>query len=222
MPRMYCSNASSRISFPAATNVSSATLNVGSSCFVSFHASALKTAIRSRISPRTLTVRQHAQVRHVHQRRLGHNAGSVGGVAAHHNRIGVQRLRQLERARPRRLKSLRQSQMVQRIHAVGAARRLESRRSEARAQNLRRRLANPLQARLPRAIVKGQHQQHASAAGRSAAPPSLRACLPLRARLPPASTHKTASTAPAASRRTAAIALEFPESQQVDYRRCGF
>ncbi len=123
--------------------------------------------------------RQHAQVRHIHQRRLGQNAGSVNGVAAHHNRIRVQRLRQLQRAGTRWMKPLRQSQVVQRIHAVGAAGRLESSRSEAHAQNLRRRFAHPLQARLPGAIVKGQHQQHASAAGR----PCLRAAARRSARL---------------------------------------
>ena len=126
--------------------------------------------------------RQHAQVRHIYQRRFGHNAGSIRGVAAHYNRIRVQRLRQLQRARPRGMKPLRQSQMVQRIHAVGAAGGLESRRSEAHAQDLRRRLAHPLQAWLPGAIVKGQHKQHASAAGR---PRAAFACRGVRLLLRP-------------------------------------
>ena len=166
MPRMYCSNASSRISRPAATNVSSDPLKAGSSSRVSLPRQCAEDAHQVAHLPAHAHRRQHAQVRHIHQRRLGHNTGSIGGVAAHHNRIRVQRLRQLQRARPRGLKPLRQSQVVQRIHAVRAACRLESRRSKAHAQNLRRRFAHPLQARLPRAIVKGQHQQHASAAGR--------------------------------------------------------
>ncbi len=89
---------------------------------VSFHASVPNTAIMSCISPRALTAGSIRKLRHVHQRCLGHNRVPIGRVAAHHNRIGIQRLRQLERTRARRLESLRQSQVIQRIHAVGAAR----------------------------------------------------------------------------------------------------
>ncbi len=131
MPRMYCSKASSRMPLPAAAKVSSATLNDGSSCRVSFHANVLNTAIRSRISPRALTSGSHPQLRHVHQPRLGHNSGSVGRVTAHHNRIGVQRLRQFQRTRARRLKALRQTQVVQRIHPVFAAGGLKPCRGES-------------------------------------------------------------------------------------------
>ena len=104
----------------------------------------------------------HAQVWHVHQLRLCHNARAVGHVAAHDDRIGVQRLGQLERTGARGVKALRQPQVVQSIHAVRAAHGGKARRSQTAAQNLRRGLANPLQAGLAGAVVKGQHQQDAA------------------------------------------------------------
>ena len=99
-------------------------------------------------------------MRHVHHPRLGHNLASVGLKTPHHNRIGIQRLRQLERTGARGLKPFRQAQVVQRIQPVCAAHRRKSRRSKAAAQNLRRRFANPLQARLAAAVVKRKHQQN--------------------------------------------------------------
>jgi len=78
------------------------------------------------------------------------------------------------------LKSLRQSQVIQRVHAIGPACRLESRRSKTRAQHFCRRFANPLEARLPGAIVEGQNQQDAPVST-SGANCVLRACLRLRA-----------------------------------------
>ena len=169
MPRMYCSKASRRRPEPAATKVSSETLKPGSSCRVSFQASESKTAISSRISPRAVTGCAHAQVGHVHQLRLGHNAGAVGHVAAHDDRIGVQRLGQLERTGARGVKALRQPQMIQRVHAVGAAHGSKARRGQTAGQNLRRGLANPLQAGLAGAVVKGQHQQDAATVRRGGA-----------------------------------------------------
>ena len=63
----------------------------------------------------------HAQVRHVHQLRLRHNSAAIGQVAAHNDRIGVQRLGQLDRTGPRRVKALWQPQVIERVDAVRAA-----------------------------------------------------------------------------------------------------
>ena len=95
---------------------------------------------------------------------LCHNTRAVGYIAANHNRIGVQRLGQLERTGPRGMKALRQPQVIQRIHPVRSAHGRETRGGKAGAQDLRRGLANPLQAGLAGAIVKGQHQQDAAPA----------------------------------------------------------
>ena len=100
------------------------------------------------------------QMRHVNHLRLGHDLASVRLKASHHNRIGIQRLRQLQRTGPRWLKTLRQSKMVQRIQPVFAAHRRKPRRSKTAAQNLRRRFANPLQARLSAMVVERKHQQN--------------------------------------------------------------
>ena len=104
----------------------------------------------------------HAQMGHVHQLGLGHNARAVGHVAAHDDRICVQRLGQLERTGARGVKALRQPQVVQRIHAVRAAHGSKARRGQSAAQNLRGGFANPLQAGLAGAVVKGQNQQYAA------------------------------------------------------------
>ena len=66
------------------------------------------------------------------------------------------------------MKALRQPQMVQRIAPVRAAHRRETGRGQTAAQNLCRGLSNPLQAGLPGAVVKGQHQQNAAARGGAA------------------------------------------------------
>ena len=71
------------------------------------------------ISPRAVTGSPMRQVRNVHQPGFGHNAASVGNVAAHHNRIRIQRLRQFQRTGARGLKPLRQAKVVKRIHPIG-------------------------------------------------------------------------------------------------------
>ena len=106
---------------------------------------------------------------HIHNARLSQNAGAVGDVAAHNNRIGVQGLGQLDRTGARGVKTLRQPEVIQGVHAVRAAHGGEARRSKAAADNLRRGLANPLQAGLPGAVVKGQNQHDAAAALRGGA-----------------------------------------------------
>ena len=107
----------------------------------------------------------HAQVGHVHKLGLGHNSGSVRRVAAHHDRIRIQRLGQLERTGPRRMEPLRQSQVVQCIPAIGAAHGVKTNRTKPAAQQFRRSLANPLQAGLAGSIIEREHQQNASPVG---------------------------------------------------------
>ena len=107
----------------------------------------------------------HAQMGDVHKTGLSHNAGSIGDVAAHHDRIRIQRLGQLERTGAGGMEPLRQTEMVQGIPAVGAAHGLKAHRAKAAADQFRRGLANPLQAGLPGTVVKRQHQQNAPTVG---------------------------------------------------------
>ena len=87
-------------------------------------------------------------------------------IAADDDRVRIQRLRQLQRARTRRLESRRKSQMIKRIQPVGPAQRRKSRGRESAAENLSRRLANPLKAGLAGVVVERKHQQNSPAARR--------------------------------------------------------
>ena len=60
------------------------------------------------------------------------------------------------------MKALRQPQVIQRIKAVLTAHGSKARRGQSAAQNFCGGLANPLQAGLACAVVKGQHQQNAA------------------------------------------------------------
>ena len=120
--------------------------------------------------------RAHAQMRHVHQLGLGYNARAVGEIAAHHNLIGIQRLGQLERGGARRMKTLRQTKMVESVEPISAAHGRKAGSSKPAGENLRRGLANPLQARLAAAVVKREDQQDSALA---------RCCCPSRSRAVP-------------------------------------
>jgi len=74
-------------------------------------------------------------------------------------------LRQLERGGARRMKTLRQTKMVESVEPIRAAHGRKARRRKPAGENLRRSLANPLQARLAAAVVKREDQQDSALAG---------------------------------------------------------
>jgi hypothetical protein len=75
------------------------------------------------------------------------------------------------------MKTLRQPQMIQRVSTVLATHGRKTRRRKPAAQDLRRRLANPIEAGLPGAVVKREHQQN------PALPRGGAICSPIRADL---------------------------------------
>ena len=107
----------------------------------------------------------HAQVGHVNQLRLGLNLVAVSAVVAHHDVVGVERLRQLERAGARGLKTLGKAEVIEGIHAVGAGHGGESGRGKAGAQQVGGSFANPFEAGLAGTVVERQNQQDAAVIG---------------------------------------------------------
>src|SRR5579863_6679690 len=94
--------------------------------------------------------------------RLRHKVVAIGQIAADHDRIRVESLRQLERTGSRGLKALRQAEMIERVEAVCAAERCKARGVEAAGKNLGGGFADPLDVWLAAAVVEWQHQQDAA------------------------------------------------------------
>ena len=101
----------------------------------------------------------HAQTRNIQDACLRHNPRAVHPITTDDDRICVKRLRQFESARPRRLKLLRQAEVIQRIHTIRTAHGRKPSRGKTRVQNLRRCLANPLEVRLTGSIIERKDQQ---------------------------------------------------------------
>src|SRR6202008_724839 len=95
----------------------------------------------------------------------GNDRGSIVDVITHHDPVGVEGLGKLDRARTGGLKSLGQSQVIERIQAVGPAHGGKSRGGKTTAQEGRRSLPNPFEAGLTGAVVKRKHEQNAASAG---------------------------------------------------------
>ena len=107
----------------------------------------------------------HAHVGHVDDAAFGDDGGSIGDVVSDHDGVGVERLRQFERAGAGRLESLGKAEVVEGIEAIGAAHRREAGRGKAAAQERRGGFANPFEARLAGAVVEGENQENAVFAG---------------------------------------------------------
>ena len=121
-------------------------------------------------------------MRHIDKLGLGNDCGSVGEVAADHDGIGVEGLGEFERTGAGRLEVLRQAEMVESIHAVGAAHGLKTGRGEEAAEELGRGFANPLEAGLAGTVVERKHEQDAAAIGGGTGRGGVRRCLGARAR----------------------------------------
>ena len=137
--------------------------------------------------------------------RLGHDARAFHPVAADNDRVNVERLRQLESTGPGRLKLLRQTEMVERIHAIGPAHWRKACRGKTRVQNLRRSLANPLKIRLSGSIIERKDQQDAVLAR---AWPRRRGGLSARIRTPNASASSNVNPGPCTHRSASICEIE--------------
>ncbi len=80
-------------------------------------------------------------------------------VMAENHVVGVQCLRNADRRCARRLQVRRQPQMIEGIEPIAAADGQKSRRVQAPVQNVRKRLADPVQVGGPTPVLEGKHQQ---------------------------------------------------------------
>jgi hypothetical protein len=104
-------------------------------------------------------------MRHIQEAGIGDYVVPVSNVAAHHDLVSIERLRQLDRAGTRWLKSLWQAEVIESVHAIGTAHWREAYRAKSTAEQFSGGLANPLQTQLAGAVVEWENQQNAPAIG---------------------------------------------------------